>query len=149
MTNKIAWVDNTHVWSLAHRMELDEFQKLGSIELFEHADSALEAVTKTAYDLIVVEPVLAPGFNYPIPIPNSGDYGQIGLDLVKRIRAEGPNTQTPLVVIYKAPRDKNDGRIYGSVCEEDFRNAGANDVISAFDCMPHQFCDKVKPYLKK
>lgn len=149
MTNKIAWIDNTPVWSEAHRMIVEEIDKLGSIELFQYADSALEAVTKNAYDLIVVEPVLAPGFNYPIPIPGSGEYGQIGLDLVKRIRAEGENIKTPLIVIYKAPRDKNDGRIYGDVYEDDFRNAGANEVISICDCMPDQFSAKIKPYLQK
>jgi CheY-like chemotaxis protein len=127
-------------------MELEVFEHLGQIELFEHADSALDAVTKTAYDLIVIDPRLAPGFNYPKPRPY--DYGLIGLDLVKRIRAEGQNTKTPVVVIYKGSRDRDKGHICDSVYEKDFRNAGANEVISIADCMPDRFCDKIKTYLQ-
>lgn len=140
MTQNIAWIDksphNTETYQLETKFKHPETK----FTFHPTADVALQDLAAQHYDLIVVEPFLASGLEHPDRGSGSYDVTYYGIDLVKRVRTqEGPNKDTPIIAVYPSPKENLTQRL---------KDAGANEVVDTTECMPPQFYELVKQYLK-
>lgn len=120
---KIAWVESEPHINDDTRSFI-ELKKPGvEIELYTHAGAAWENLRTKEYNLIVVNPYLAPGQSYSLP-NWGGDYNSVGLDLVGRIKQTDLNKKTPIVVISV---DVMEG-VRGEEFKQKFLKEGASEV---------------------
>ena len=126
-----------------------------AVRNFYHAIPALRALTTQKYDLIILELTLAPGlpgFSHELGdfdhdpeierIMRTGgecenpDYWRLGLHVIKKVREQGPNQNTPLFV-FSVYNPLSDLKFFeGERIDLLALNAGANKFYSTLVEMP-------------
>ena len=113
------------------------------VDKFEDAKSGLDATTAKQYPLILVNDDLpAGGLVLPEQI-SLDDVVQIGCHVIKKIRLEGSNISTPILVTHI-------GNFVGYVPKNAIKlymNSGANECIDISQCSLSEFANAVGNYL--
>jgi len=136
MDKVVAWIDGDGMNSEAYRIEM---QIAGAYQwkVFRQADLALQALSERDYPLVVVNPRLAPGHNYPGELPPDWkeDPDVVGIDFVRKVKELEGYDKVPLLAIVW---DERRGRFFGPL-ESKLLEAGANAVVPLIDVTPEEF----------
>ncbi|MFH0701561.1 MAG: hypothetical protein V2A62_03940 [Candidatus Woesearchaeota archaeon] len=150
MTAKqIAWVDEeSHYTDIIREILTDDGH---AVDFYDNSHLGCEGLQVKLYDVIVTNALLAPdtrvGSNHRLEF---GGLPTGVLDLVCRIRAEGPNRETPIVV-FTSYGSLAPGKITPQLEEmvKSLKATGKTEVVSFSDVNYVQFTEEVLgKYLK-
>ena len=98
MTKEIAWIESEPEFTLPYQIEICQNPKVKLLQ-YKEAKEALNALNAKKFDLIVLNPRLNPGEDYPkvVDFNLDYDYSRIGLDLI--VRRGTQNLNVPLILI--------------------------------------------------
>lgn len=145
MTAKnIAWVDEESHYTETIREMLQE-DNGHAVDLYYSSHQGMEGLQRKPYDLIVTSALLDPdtkvGRNYHLEF---GGFPTGVLDLIHRVREEGPNRDTPIVV-FTSYGSLTPGKITPQLEEmvKSLKATGKTEVVSFSDVTYIQFAEEV------
>ncbi|MBS3158899.1 hypothetical protein J4206_06450 [Candidatus Woesearchaeota archaeon] len=149
----IVWVTGEHEYTKHHELSRNGIE----VRVLQHAVPAIDELRSVKYPLIVLDLKLAPGLGLKerdhviaeIMRTHSGPsaYGNIGLRVIERIRAEGSaNHDTPIIVatMYEPEQDN-----LLPNAKELALKAGAQEYLSLGQSDLSDVVDTIRRYLRR
>lgn len=143
---KVAWVDGEPLYVEHYQEKLKE--KISGIIIDQYNTLAefMRGVDVRKYDLIVMEPLIDSPQEVRPRLSTESDYYGYALEQLMKIRASGPNRDTPIVLFSIVRAGKLEER-----CKADYQTGFLQLGVEALrkpELLPHEFVESVKKYLQ-